>query len=884
MDELDDIIKEFLVESYENLDQLDRDLVALEDAPDDRNRLSSVFRTIHTIKGTCGFLGFPILEHVTHVGENLLVKLRDGELRLNGESTNGLLAMVDAVRTILANIEVNGTEGSDHYEALVETLDQLRTGKSVAAVATVQATAVSVASGGSSSATDDQASETVEERVGETIEAIESMVDDLTKSPKKGRKRSPKKTEPAPKAQTVEPKAKPAPKRKTPPKPKAEAKAKPAPRSTAKAKSEPKPKTASKPRAESKPKRSTKKQIAADAAVVVPVSVEVPVRPIASVVPPEHVTSPVELETPHLEVTPVEAPASPARKEAKNTTAAGSTAAGNDAESASDSGEKNQALSETTVRLDVALLDRLMNLVGELVLARNQILQFSQSTSDPGLIAASQRLNLITTELQEGVMKTRMQPIRNAWSKLPRVVRDLAQSCCKKVVVQMEGADTELDKTILEAIKDPLTHIVRNSVDHGIEPPEVRVANGKPAEGTLWLRAFHEGGQVNIEIADDGGGINLERVRAKGLEKGLITEEQAASMSDREAMQLILLPGFSTAAKVTNVSGRGVGMDVVKTNVEKIGGTLDINSIAGEGTTLRIKIPLTLAIVPGLVVTCGGDRYCIPQVSLLELVRLDAERARGEIETMHSVPVYRLRGRLLPLVYLDEELGLRPRRTEAERRDAEKVNIVVLQAEDRQFGLVVDQITDTQEIVVKPLGQHLKGIPSYAGSTIMGDGTVALILDVIGLARQGHVLTEHGGRSIHELNNKAERSLTQQSYLIVDPGDGSRSAIPLSSVARLEEFKADQIERSGHQAVVQYRDEIMPLISLDGGYGGGCGDGSMSVVVFRAADRNVGVMVGKIVDIVEHDATGVGLMVAGTPQIIGGRVTQVIDLMQLVCA
>ena len=881
MDELDDIIKEFLVESYENLDQLDRDLVALEDAPDDRNRLSSVFRTIHTIKGTCGFLGFPILEHVTHVGENLLVKLRDGELRLNGEITNGLLAMVDAVRTILANIEVSGTEGSDQYEALVETLELLRAGKSVVASATVSAT-VAVSSVGAVPDTDAELVESTEDRVGETIESIESMVNDLTQSPSKSRKRAAKKSEPKPKAQKAEPKVKAPAKRKSPAKPKAEAKAKPAPKSSSKAQSESKPKAAPKPKAEPKPKRSTAKQPVAEI-VTAPSLVELPVQPVVPVAPVEQPVPVVESEISHHEIAHAEVPTSPARKESKST-AAGNSAASNDAESSSESGEKNQAISETTVRLDVALLDRLMNLVGELVLARNQILQFSQSTSDPGLIAASQRLNLITTELQEGVMKTRMQPIRNAWSKLPRVVRDLAQSCCKKVVVQMEGADTELDKTILEAIKDPLTHIVRNSVDHGIEPPEVRVANGKPAEGTLWLRAFHEGGQVNIEIADDGGGINLERVRAKGLEKGLITEEQAASMSDREAMQLILLPGFSTAAKVTNVSGRGVGMDVVKTNVEKIGGTLDINSVAGEGTTLRIKIPLTLAIVPGLVVTCGGDRYCIPQVSLLELVRLDAERARGEIEMMHSVPVYRLRGRLLPLVYLDEELGLRPPRTEAERRDAEKVNIVVLQAEDRQFGLVVDQITDTQEIVVKPLGQHLKGIPSYAGSTIMGDGTVALILDVIGLARQGHVLTEHGGRAIHEMNNKGERSLSQQSYLIVDPGDGSRAAIPLSSVARLEEFKADQIERSGHQAVVQYRDEIMPLISLDGGYGGGCGDGAMSVVVFRAAERNVGVMVGKIVDIIEHDAAGNSPMIAGTPQIIGGRVTQVIDLMQLVCA
>lgn len=345
-----------------------------------------------------------------------------------------------------------------------------------------------------------------------------------------------------------------------------------------------------------------------------------------------------------------------------------------------------------------------MNLVGELVLARNQIMQVSQHVDNAALSAASQRVNLITTELQEGVMKTRMQPIRNAWSKLPRVVRDLSQSCGKQVKVMMEGADTELDKTILEAIKDPLTHIVRNSVDHGIESAEDRLAAGKTEEGTLLLRAYHEGGQVNIEIIDDGGGIKVENVRAKALEKGLVTADQAAVMSDRDAAQLILLPGFSTAAKVTNVSGRGVGMDVVKTNVEKIGGTLDINSTTGEGTTLRIKIPLTLAIVPALVVSCENDRYCIPQVSLLELVRLEGDRVPQEIEVLHSVPVHRLRGQLLPLIYLDEELGLRPRRTDKERATDESVNIVVLQARARtaEFGMVPAVAVQALEITNDP--------------------------------------------------------------------------------------------------------------------------------------------------------------------------------------
>ncbi|MCA9059942.1 MAG: chemotaxis protein CheA, partial [Planctomycetaceae bacterium] len=412
---------------------------------------------------------------------------------------------------------------------------------------------------------------------------------------------------------------------------------------------------------------------------------------------------------------------------------------------------------------------------------------------------------------QEGVMKTRMQPIRNAWSKLPRVVRDLAQSCGKHVQVLMEGADTELDKTILEAIKDPLTHIVRNSVDHGIESSADRVAAGKPAEGTLLLRAYHEGGQVNIEIVDDGGGISVDRVRAKAVEKGLVTQEQAEEMSDREAVQLILLPGFSTAAKVTNVSGRGVGMDVVKTNVEKIGGTLDIQTTPGQGTTLRIKIPLTLAIVPALIVSCDGGRYCIPQVSLLELVRLERNRAEREIEILHTVPVYRLRGQLLPLVYLNHVFGTDSGSDDSPQSDA--VNIVVLQAEDRQFGLVVDTINDTQEIVVKPLGQHLKNLSVYAGATIMGDGTVALILDVIGIAQQSHVLTEHARRQLIDANKKeADQHSRMESYLVVAPDNDSRAAIPLSTVSRLEEIQVSDIENVGHQQVVQYRGQIMPLV------------------------------------------------------------------------
>ncbi|MFZ0803200.1 MAG: chemotaxis protein CheW, partial [Terriglobales bacterium] len=590
-----------------------------------------------------------------------------------------------------------------------------------------------------------------------------------------------------------------------------------------------------------------------------------------------------------------------------------------------------------TIRVGVNLLDKLMTLVGELVLARNQLLQFANSIENPGLHAVSQRMDLIATELQEEVMKTRMQPIGNIWGQFPRTVRDVALGCHKEVAIEMEGKETELDKTIIEAIKDPLTHLVRNSVDHGIELPDDRVKAGKNPTGRLILRAFHEGGQVNIEISDDGAGLNRERIRQKAMERGLITAEQAARMPEREIFNLIFLPGFSTAEKVTNVSGRGVGMDVVKTNVEKIGGVVDVQSSPGRGTTVRVKIPLTLAIIPALVVTCGGDRYAIPQVSLLELVRLEAGHAGTAIEMVHGAPVYRLRGRLLPLVYLDRELktemgtqlssaqtkkavtagdldfslvrdkhrqwittlqtvlegklSLTPEQagsykdcalgkwiystglkdyaaiddmhvlekthkhfhelvhnvlrlkgtghegqarqeldevqhlseqimgltTSVEKKVLEfrNVNIVVLQADERQFGLVVDQINDTEEIVVKPLRKQLKTVKTFAGSSIMGDGKVALILDVLGLAQRANVVGETRDRALAEKAKEVVAGTEKQTFLLFAGLGESRMAIPLSSLARLEEFPRDQVEMSGSQWVTQYRGQILPLIRLN---------------------------------------------------------------------
>ena len=546
------------------------------------------------------------------------------------------------------------------------------------------------------------------------------------------------------------------------------------------------------------------------------------------------------------------------------------------------------SVADSTIRVDVVLLDKLMNLVGELVLTRNQILQFNAQQEDATLNVTSQRLNLITTELQEGVMKTRMQPIGVVWNKLPRLVRDLSASLGKQIHLEMDGAETELDKTIIEAIKDPLTHIVRNCCDHGIELPEIRTANGKPAQGKVMLRAFHEGGQVNIEITDDGAGIDLVKLKEKARQKGLLRADQAEHTSDREILNLVFLPGISTAEKVTSVSGRGVGMDVVKSNIEKIGGTVDLGSRPGQGTSLKVRIPLTLAIIPGLIVTTTerrsvprrlraiGERFVIPQVSLLELIRLEGETGKAQIERIQGTPVYRRRGQLLPIVYLNEVLGM------GDSKESGVVNIVVLQAEDRQFGLVVDGISDTQEIVVKPLGKQFKGLNCYAGATIMGDGRVALILDVLGIGQMSGVVQESREQSRAEKEHKEEALSDRQTFLLFRAGSFSRVAVPLSLVARLEEFPQSKIEHAGGQRVVQYRGQILPLASLGTILDDGAADTAGTLdpaqaIVFTDGERTIGVLVDQILDIVEDNVTvrrsadRKGLLGIGRDRQKGGR-------------
>ena len=696
--EMDEIVAEFLVESYESLDRLDRDLLALERDPHSREVLASIFRTMHTIKGTCGFLGFAKLERIAHAAESLLAGLRDGSLSITPQTAGVLLATGDVMRLILRQIEATGTDGEDDHDGLVEDLGRLRG-----------------APPGVSPA-----------------------------------------VPPAPGAQP-----------------------------------EPQP-------VRSGPDRS------------------------------------VGLRS---------------------------------------------AVTETTVRVDVNVLDRLMTLVGELVLARNQLAALASDRADPSLASATQSVDRITAELQEGVTKTRLQPIRTAWATLPRVARDLAVALDKRVRIETDGDDTELDRSIIEAIKDPLTHIVRNAVDHGIEGPEARVAAGKAEEGAVIVRAYHEGGQVTIEVADDGAGIDLNAVRTKAVELASVTPEQAKRMSEREALDLLFLPGLSTADEVTTVSGRGVGMDVVRTNIERIGGSIDLSSRRGEGTIFKIRIPLTLAIIPVLIVTSRDERFAIPQANLLELVGV----VPGSIEILHEVPVYRLRDRLLPVVSLARELHLGG---DDEESPAGRF-LVVLQADDRRFGLLVDGLSDPSEIVVKPLGAQLHGLEVFAGATILGTGRVGLILDVVGLAARAGVVGD-----VHEpldAERPGEVLEDARALLVFADAAGGRMAVPLDLVDRLEEFPRAAIERSGLHEAVPYGDRILPLVPLHDlivdrrrspRHAGEDMPAEVQVLVHRRGEDLLGLVVGRIIDIVEQPAE---LQPAGRPGVTGtmfvqGRITEILDL------
>ena len=702
--DLGGIVKEFVAESGEMLDQLERELIALERNPSSPETLASLFRSLHTIKGAAGFMGFHRLEALAHSGESVLSRLRDGSLTINPVVTSGLLALSDSIRAMLSQVDQTGQEGDADNALIVLQLARLQ-------------------------------------------------------------------QEGAPQA-----------------------------------------------------------DLSGDPA-----------------------STPVETI--------------------------------------------RQAAVAGSVRVSVELLDALMNLVGELVIARNEIVQLTATESHAPLRRTSQRLSAITTQLQEGIMKTRMQPIDDAWSKLPRVVRDAAQQCGKRVRLEMTGADIELDRTLIEAIQSPMTHFVRNCVDHGLETPEQRVAAGKPPEGCLSLRALHEGGQVTIEISDDGAGVDVAAIRSQALERGLITLDQARDMNEQDITNLIFLPGLSTAAIVTSLSGRGVGMDVVKTNIEQIGGKVTVQSEAGVGTTLRMRIPLTLAIVTALFAADGDQCYAVPQANVVELVRLEAGEAGRTIEIVGPSAIYRLRGEQLPLVWLSAQLAGRPRPSAVDRVMPSGATIVVLEADGGRFGLIVDDVSDAQEIVVKPLGRHLVNTAIFAGATIMGDGRVVLILDVAALAAKARVVSDwRGSPAWHAGVAREATGEPTESLLLCAGAGGMRIAVPLSQISRLADFAWSSIAHDSGGQAVPYLGGMLPLTDItslipasgdaapppsEGTEASDATDEPLHTIVHSKDGRQVGVIVDRVLDTVEERISRLrpdaGWELAES-MMIDGHLTRILDL------
>ncbi len=716
LQETDRVLRDFLIESQENLEHLDHELVALEHDPNNEELVADIFRTIHTIKGGAGFLGLVKLEQVSHHAEDVLARVRAHTLTLTSDMVTILLHALDFIKSLLYHLENQSEEGTGDVEPIVTQLKQIAE--------------------------------------GDTSGLIES-------------------------------------------KPQREA--------------------------SSAPSFSAEEEQ-----------------------PPD-----VNVEAHNAETAdePQEPPDTPAKQEEQNGT------------SASKAQEQPEhpvsTLEETRIHVDVDLLDQLMNLTGELVLARNQVVQIAGRSNDKALRTVSQRMNVVVSELQETVMKTRMQPIKKVFGSFPRLVRDLSKMHGKDVQLTMEGQTTELDRTLIESIKDPLTHLVRNAIDHGVELPEVRKKHGKTPTATIFIRAYHEGGLVNIEVSDDGAGIDLERIKKKAVKEGYISPQQAEDMSERNLLSLIFRPGFSTAEKITKISGRGVGMDVVKRNLDKIGGSIDIQTKLHKGTTLRIRIPITLAIIPVLIVTAGGQRFAIPQVNLEELIMLQGDEGAQGIESISGAEVYRLRGELLPIMRLQELLELPENEGAAQQNE---LNIVVLSYGDVQFGLVVDDVGDTEEIVVKPLSSHIKQLPYYDGATIMGDGEVALILNVSGLFRFAQLTPEDIqkarqdalGEGTKEGAAKETGADHKQTIVLFRVSDDEYYGVPLAFVVRLEEFSASQIEHSGGKEVMQYRGDILPLIRLENYMDiPKIPDRELLSLIVFSVEKQVGLVVTEIINTIE---------------------------------
>jgi len=771
---MDDLLREFLTETGESLDTVDNQLVRFEQDPTDAKILDNIFRLVHTIKGTCGFLGLPRLEALAHAGETLMGKFRDG-MPVTAGAVTLILSSIDRIKEILAGLEATETEPEGTDEDLIEKLHEMAEGKHAEPVAEA-APVVAEAPPAPPAVAQGTLVEQVLERA---LRPGEVSLDDLERA-----------------------------------------------------------------------FRETVTEIEPAAPAPAPVANAEAPAPVAK----EAAPAPVAKEA--KEIVKVK----PSKKAANADTA--------DVQEA-------DKIANQSIRVNVDTLEHLMTMVSELVLTRNQLLEISRRNEDTEFKVPLQRLSNVTAELQEGVMKTRMQPIGNAWQKLPRIVRDLSGELGKQIELEMHGADTELDRQVLDLIKDPLTHMVRNSADHGLETPAERAASGKPEQGTIRLSAYHEGGHIIICIADNGRGLNTERIKAKAVQNGLVSEADLEKMTEAQIHKFIFAPGFSTAAAVTSVSGRGVGMDVVRTNIDQIGGTIDIKSVDGEGSSVTIKIPLTLAIVSALIVEAAGDRFAIPQLSVVELVRARAN-SEHRIERIKDTAVLRLRNKLLPLMHLKKLLKI----DDGTSSDPENGFIVVTQVGSQTFGIVVDGVFHTEEIVVKPMSTKLRHIDMFSGNTILGDGAVIMIIDPNGIAK---ALGAAGSasRELADEHGAAHAATGEQltSLLVFRAGSSQPKAVPLGLVTRLEEIATDKIELSNGRYMVQYREQLMPLVQMDGV--AVQTTGSQPILVFADDGRSMGLVVDEIIDIVEErlhiEVAGSQSGILGSA-VIKGQATEVIDV------
>lgn len=789
---MDDLLRDFLTESSENLQKLDQDLIELEQRPHELSLVHSIFRTIHTIKGTCGFIGLPRLEALAHVTESVLGAVREGRLMVVPSMISDILHSIDTIKAIQAELEVTENEPVGDDTRLIGSLQAwLDIATNPVGSSPTQPTPHVVRAIMASNAQDALS----RQRVAPAEPSLEPEMVDL-----EGGARGTFEDFGTGEVMAIHADA------------------------------------------------LASKGAVASPTPVPRASAQVAATPIAATPTPVDAT-PVAAAEPNA--------AEPVREKS--------------ADAARGDGERG-SIADSTLRVNVTLLDKLMNLVGELVLARNQLIQLSTADDDSVYAHPVQHLNRVTTDLQEAVMRTRMQAIGGAWSKLPRLVRDLSKASGKQLALEMHGAETELDRQILQAIQDPLTHMVRNSADHGVESPEARRAAGKPEQGTIRLNAYHEGGHVILEISDDGAGISVEKVRRKAVERGLVNADVAATLSEAQVFRYIFEPGFSTAEKITNVSGRGVGMDVVRSNIEKIGGTVELSSREGRGTTVRVKIPLTLAIISALLVGSAAEVFAIPQIGVVELVRV-SEDVRHRIEEVQGARFFRLRDTLLPLVSLAERLQL------ANSVLPDEYNVIVCQVGETRVGLVVDEVFDTQEIVVKPVGRLVKHLPVYAGCTILGDGRVIMILDSTGIANEALAVTHAEHAAATTADAESDDDSATESVLVFDAGGSALQAVPLSLVARLEEIPADQIEEADGRALVQYRGALLPLLPASPAMNLRARS-PRPVIVFTDNGRSMGLAVDEIRDIVDarltldqgtHRAGVLGVCV------IGAKATEIID-------